>query len=65
MDANMPGPQSNRNGTLSGLLLVLLVQVSTTEILKTIVLAATGALVSFLVTVGLKWAQRRYRRLRH
>ena len=62
MATNAPNPYHHRNGTLSGLLLVLLVQVSSTEILKTIVLAATGALVSFLVTVGLRWAQLWYRK---
>ena len=48
-------------GTAGGLLLVL-VQVSSTEILKTAVLAAVGAFVSFSLSVGLKWLLQQLRK---
>jgi len=46
---------STRAGTLGGTLLVVIFQINTEEVLKTVVLAATGAAVSFLVTLLLKW----------
>jgi hypothetical protein len=41
-------------GTVSGTLLTVVMNIETSDILKTIVLAALGAVVSFGVTVGLK-----------
>ena len=43
-----------RAGTAGGTLLTLLLQVSSTELLKTMVMAATGAAVSFLVSFALQ-----------
>jgi prepilin signal peptidase PulO-like enzyme (type II secretory pathway) len=48
-------PNSTKTGTLGGTLLVVIIQIDTAELLKTAVLAAVGAGVSFCVTVLLKW----------
>lgn len=42
-------------GTLSGTILSVIVTIDFQDIFKTMVLAAVGAAVSFLVTKGLKW----------
>ncbi len=47
-----------RTGTFGGLLLVLL-SIESPELLNTVVIAATGALVSFMVSVLCKWAWRK------
>jgi hypothetical protein len=60
MDPNAPAPYSTRGAIIRGTLLVLVVQVSAGELLKTVVLAGTGAVVSYLVTIGLKWVTRRW-----
>lgn len=58
-----PTDHSTRRGTLGGTLLVLIVQLNPEELLKTAVLAAIGASVSFVVTVGWKqlaqWVKRK------
>ena len=47
------------SGTFTGTLLVLLMQITSPELLKTIILAAVGALVSFIasgiINHFLKW----------
>ena len=45
-------------GTVSGTVLTVAVNIESSDILKTVVLASLGAVVSFMVTVGLKraWA---------
>ena len=43
-----------RTGTVSGTLLVILSSIRINDLLETIVLAATGAVVSFLVTLVLR-----------
>ena len=43
------------SGTAGGTFLVLMVNLNTGEILKTVILAAIGALVSFTVSLALKW----------
>lgn len=48
-------------GTAGGTLLVLL-RLPATQILETAILAAIGAAVSYLVTMGLKWALRSLKR---
>jgi hypothetical protein len=50
-------------GTVGGTLLVLL-HLDAREMLQTAVLAAVGAVVSYLVTVGLKWGLRIVKRKR-
>lgn len=42
-------------GTLSGTALTILVNIGSQDIFKTIALAAIGAIVSFFVTISLKW----------
>lgn len=46
-------------GTVSGTLLSVAVTIDHQDYFKTIVLAAVGAAVSFVVTVALKWVWRR------
>ncbi len=46
---------NEKAGTVGGTLLVLLLQLSATELLKTAILAGIGAAVSFLVSVSLKY----------
>ena len=41
-------------GTVSGTALTVAMNIESSDILKTVVLAALGAVVSFVVTVGLK-----------
>ncbi len=53
---------SNSNtmgGTIGGTLLVILLQIHDTDVLKTCILAAIGAVVSYLVSLGMKWLVRR------
>lgn len=52
-------------GTAGGTLLAVLLQVSGGEVVKTIVLAAIGAAVSFMVSLALKWGLRRLAFLNH
>lgn len=49
-----------RTGTIGGFILVLLVNIPAAELIKTAVMAATGAAVSFFVSVLLNhWLNRR------
>jgi mannitol-specific phosphotransferase system IIBC component len=41
-------------GTVSGTVLTVVVNINSSDIIKTVVLAALGAVVSFVVTVALK-----------
>jgi hypothetical protein len=54
MEASNIYSSSARHGTAGGLLLVLLSNITGTELLKTVILAATGAAVSFIISFGLK-----------
>jgi mannitol-specific phosphotransferase system IIBC component len=42
-------------GTVSGTVLTIAVNVGSSDIIKTVILAALGAIVSFSVSVLLKW----------
>ena len=55
MNTNFPSDGNTLSGTVGGTLLVMLVQISAGEVMKTICLAAIGAIVSFGVSVLLKW----------
>jgi len=55
MEAQLQGSFDPRTGMTGGLLLVLLVQLLSEELVKTVVLAVVGAVASFGVSVGLKW----------
>jgi ammonia channel protein AmtB len=48
-------------GTLSGMILSIIATFDLSDIVKTVILAAIGATVSFLVTRGLKWIWRKWR----
>ena len=48
-------------GTVGGTLLSVFATIQSGDIAKTIVLAAVGAVVSFVVSVGLRWVARRVR----
>ena len=47
------------SGTVSGTVLTVIVNLDSQDILKTVVLAALGAMVSFVVTLLLKWLVRK------
>lgn len=49
-------------GTVSGTALTVVVNIGSSDIIKTVVLAALGAVVSFCVSVGLKWLRKRLKR---
>jgi len=51
-----------RSGTICGTLLVLLYSVDPTQLLSSVILAATGAFVSFVVSLGCKYLWRRINR---
>ena len=53
-----------KTGTAGGTLLVVLLQIGTGELLKTAVLAAVGATVSFTISLALKELARRWRKSR-
>jgi len=48
-------------GTVSGTTLTILANIGTSDIIKTAVLAAIGAVVSFCVSVLLKWLVRKFK----
>jgi hypothetical protein len=61
---NLP-PATNANeraGTVGGTLLVVLLEIGSGELLKTVVLAAVGAVVSFGVSYALQRLVKRKRR---
>jgi hypothetical protein len=50
-------------GTAGGTLLATVANIHSSDVIKTSILAAIGAVVSFLVSVSLRWlAKRRYKR---
>jgi hypothetical protein len=49
-------------GTVSGTALTVVVNIGSSDIIKTAVLAAIGAVVSFCVSVSLKWLTKRLKR---
>ncbi len=51
-----------RTGTLGGTLLVVILNIDTTQLLSTIILAATGAVVSFVMSVLCKYAWKKMNR---
>ena len=53
---------ASKAGTAGGILTILLVNINSGEILKTIALAALGAVVSFTVSICLKWLIRRVKK---
>ncbi|HEY8898036.1 MAG TPA: hypothetical protein VIM79_24590 [Niastella sp.] len=53
---------ASKAGIAGGILTIVLVNINSGEILKTIALAAVGAVVSFTVSVFLKWMIRRLKK---
>jgi hypothetical protein len=49
-------------GTVSGTVLTVAVNVGSSDILKTVILASLGAVVSFSVSLLLKWIVKRFKR---
>lgn len=49
-------------GTVSGTGLTVLANIGSTDIVKTVVLAVIGAVVSFCVSVSLKWLAKKLRK---
>jgi hypothetical protein len=49
-------------GTVSGTALTVVVNIGSSDVIKTVVLAAIGAVVSFGVSVGLKWLTKRLKK---
>ena len=61
MDTPIPPDGSTRAGTLGGTAFIIWLQLPAAEIVKTAVLAAIGAAVSFAVSLLLKWVLRTIR----
>lgn len=59
-DPNFTG--HTKYGTAGGIITILLYNINTDDILKTIVLAATGAIVSFFISLMLKYCIRKWRK---
>lgn len=55
MEAQSTESHTTAIGTISGTVLTILVNVGVHDIIKTIVLASIGAVVSFFITISLKW----------
>jgi hypothetical protein len=53
---------ASKAGIAGGIVTILLVNINSGEILKTIALAAIGAVVSFTVSIFLKWMIRRLKK---
>ena len=53
---------STRAGTIGGTMLTVLVNIKSEDILKTGILAALGAVVSFTVTLFLKFLIKRFKK---
>jgi mannitol-specific phosphotransferase system IIBC component len=48
-------------GTASGALLTLFANIHSEDVMKTAILSLLGAIVSFGVTLGLRWVARKFR----
>jgi urea transporter len=64
METNFSPESDTLTGTVGGTLFVVLIHISSGEILKTAVLAAIGAAVSFSVSWGLKFLVKQLKRKR-
>lgn len=51
---------TTKTGTAGGTLLTILANISGQDILKTIILAAIGAVVSFLITLVMKFLMKKF-----
>jgi len=62
MSPNHPLESGTILGTASGTLLTVVVNIGSSDILKTVILAAIGAVVSFCMSVLLKWVVKKLRK---
>ena len=62
METNIQTEVSAKAGTAGGTLLVILLQIRLDELFRTVILAALGAIVSFFVSMTLKWIVRKIRK---
>lgn len=53
--------QGTAAGTLGGTLLSVFATIQSGDVAKTIILATVGAVVSFVVSLGMKWIAKRLR----
>ena len=53
---------SQRISAFSGIVLILIMQIESNEVIKTIVLAAIGGISSYVFTLVLKFLLRRFRK---
>lgn len=53
---------ASKAGIAGGILTIVLVNIRSGEIIKTIALAAIGAVVSFMVSIFLKWTIRQLKK---
>ncbi len=53
---------STKAGTAGGFLTILLLNITTNDVIKTLVLSAIGAIVSFVTSLGLRAIARRWKR---
>lgn len=53
-----------RNGTVCGTIIIFLTNISSGDLIKTVLLAAAGSAVSFVVSFFLKYALDRWKRKR-
>jgi hypothetical protein len=59
---NLPADINAKAGTAGGTLLILFIQIGTGEVVKTILLAGLGAMVSYTVSMGMKWLCYKFRK---
>jgi CDP-diglyceride synthetase len=57
---NIPG-NNTTVGTVVGAVFAFVGAVTTTDLIRAIVLAAVGAIVSFFVTLALNWLKRKFK----
>ena len=59
MEFHYPPDMNTRAGTVGGLTLVLLIKLDASMLVETVIVACIGAVVSFSVSVLLKWMIRK------
>ena len=59
MEFQYPPDMNTRAGTVGGLTLVLLIKLDASMLMETVVVACIGAVVSFSISVLLKWMIRK------
>jgi hypothetical protein len=57
-----PGTDTHTGAGIAGGVALVLLNVTTLQLIETVLLAVLGATVSFTTSVGLKWLMRQWRR---